>query len=56
MKHTAIFLCLLASHAWAETEEVKVHSDGAGYKLTVDGKAFFVKGMNWGYFLLFVKI
>ncbi|MCF7904647.1 MAG: glycosidase, partial [Candidatus Marinimicrobia bacterium] len=31
-------------------DEVTIFSDGSGHKLQVNGKDFFVKGMNWDYY------
>jgi len=34
----------------AQNGAVAVKSDNSGMRLTVDGKDFFIKGMNWDYF------
>jgi len=49
LKGFLITLCLLTTPAWAQVETVRVHSDAKGYKLSVEGKDFLIRGMNWGY-------
>ena len=40
---------LLCARAAAATPHVEVHQDPAGARLVVDGRDFFVYGMNWSY-------
>lgn len=40
---------LFSSNAFAAYHDVNLHSDAKGWKLQVDGKDFFVKGVVWGY-------
>ena len=50
MRYALVVLGLLwVASAHAQVAPVKVVSDAKGHRLQVDGKDFFVKGMNWGY-------
>ncbi len=52
MKRTLLIsaLCIPFLAACSRPEKVSVVKDITGSKLTVDGRDFFVKGMNWDYF------
>jgi beta-galactosidase len=43
------FALVAGASAQAATPHVEVHKDERGWKLVVDGRDFFVYGMNWGY-------
>lgn len=43
-----LFLCF--SYSSAQFEKVSVKKSGDGFMLDVNGKAFFINGMNWDYF------
>lgn len=45
----ALALTSFAQPAQAAEHDIKVQMDDAGGQLLVDGKPFFIKGMNWGY-------
>jgi hypothetical protein len=45
---TLIFF-LLASHVFAQADKVAIDQNNNGSKLLVNGKDFFINGMNWDY-------
>jgi len=46
-----VFMCVfLTNAAFAKSaQKVTTHQDAQGWKLKVDGKDFYIKGMVWGY-------
>lgn len=52
MKNRYLTLILLAGciMAHAQTKPVMLQSGGDGFRLTVEGKPFFINGMNWDYY------
>lgn len=55
MKHTKHFLLfamlfLFSIATFSQQSKIAVNSSFDGYKLMVDGKPFFIKGVNWDYF------
>ena len=51
MKKVVLILTILLGvvSAWGQ-RQVAIVNDSQGSRLTIDGKAFFVNGMNWDYF------
>jgi Glycosyl hydrolases family 2, TIM barrel domain len=45
----SLVLCFLATSVMAQANKVSVSSNREGMKLVVNGKDFFVNGMNWDY-------
>ena len=52
MKKVVLILTILlgALSVWGQ-RQVAIVNDSQGSRLTIDGKAFFVNGMNWDYSL-----
>lgn len=52
MRRIALFsiLFFISASLPAQLNQVLVHKDGTGSRLTVNGKDFFINGMNWDYF------
>ncbi len=46
----AVLLAPAAAAAQSPLPVIRVQSDDAGMRLQVDGRDFFVKGVNWDYF------
>jgi len=51
MKHffLAFILLLSSSYLAAQANQVSIQADNTGMRLSVDGKAFMINGMNWDY-------